>query len=387
MLRYLTAGESHGKLLTTILEGIPVGLDLVEEDINRELARRQKGYGRGKRMEIEKDEVEITSGVRLGKTLGSPITLLIKNRDWENWKKLMSVRPLDKGEVEQFNRPRPGHADLAGALKYNQKDIRNVLERSSARETTSRVAAGAVVKKFLSEFGIQVMSYVVEVGGIKAEVPDLPLGEIFAWAEDSELHCPDKIAEMKMKDKIDEARNRGNTVGGIFEVIVTGVPPGLGSFMQWDLKLDGRIAWAVMSIQAIKGVEIGLGFEVARLSGSQVHDEIFYDHSRSRFFHKTNRAGGIEGGMSNGENIIIRAAMKPIATLYSPLQSINMVSKEPELATVERSDICRVPSASVIAEAAVAIEIGRALLEKFGGDSLDEIKRNYQGYCTQLDNF
>ena len=387
MLRYFTAGESHGKSLTAIIEGIPSGLNLLEEDINHELARRQKGYGRGRRMEIEKDEVEITSGVRLGKTLGSPITLVIRNRDWENWKKLMSVYPLEKGESEQFNRPRPGHADLTGALKYNQTDIRNIIERSSARETTSRVAAGAVVKRFLSEFGIQVMSYVLEVGSIKAEVPDLPLEEIFSWAEDSELRCPDKIAELKMKDKINEAREKGDSLGGVFEIVIRGVPPGIGSFMQWDLKLDGRIAQAVMSIQAIKGVEIGIGFQAARLPGSQVQDEIFYDHGKSRFYHKTNRAGGIEGGMSNGEEIIVRAAMKPIATLYSPLQSVNVSTKEAELATVERSDICRVPSASIIAEAAVAIEIGRALVEKFGGDSLGETRRNYQGYIDQLTHF
>jgi len=387
MLRYFTAGESHGKSLTAIIEGIPSGLNLLEEDINHELARRQKGYGRGRRMEIEKDEVEITSGVRLGKTLGSPITLVIRNRDWENWKKLMSVYPLEKGESEQFNRPRPGHADLTGALKYNQTDIRNIIERSSARETTSRVAAGAVVKRFLSEFGIQVMSYVLEVGSVKAEVPDLPLEEIFSWAEDSELRCPDKIAELKMKDKINEAREKGDSVGGVFEIVIRGIPPGIGSFMQWDLKLDGRIAQAVMSIQAIKGVEIGIGFQAARLPGSQVQDEIFYDHGKSRFYHKTNRAGGIEGGMSNGEEIIVRAAMKPIATLYSPLQSVNVSTKEAELATVERSDICRVPSASIIAEAAVAIEIGRALLEKFGGDSLGETRRNYQGYIDQLTHF
>jgi chorismate synthase len=387
MLRYFTAGESHGKSLTAIIEGIPSGLNLLEEDINHELARRQKGYGRGRRMEIEKDEVEITSGVRLGKTLGSPITLVIRNRDWENWKKLMSVYPLEKGESEQFNRPRPGHADLTGALKYNQTDIRNIIERSSARETTSRVAAGAVVKRFLSEFGIQVMSYVLEVGSVKAEVPDLPLEEIFSWAEDSELRCPDKIAELKMKDKINEAREKGDSVGGVFEIVIRGIPPGIGSFMQWDLKLDGRIAQAVMSIQAIKGVEIGIGFQAARLPGSQVQDEIFYDHGKSRFYHKTNRAGGIEGGMSNGEEIIVRAAMKPIATLYSPLQSVNVSTKEAELATVERSDICRVPSASIIAEAAVAIEIGRALVEKFGGDSLGETRRNYQGYIDQLTHF
>jgi chorismate synthase len=244
-----------------------------------------------------------------------------------------------------------------------------------------------VVKRFLSEFGIQVMSYVLEVGSVKAEVPDLPLEEIFSWAEDSELRCPDKIAELKMKDKINEAREKGDSVGGVFELVMRGVPPGIGSFMQWDLKLDGRIAQAVMSIQAIKGVEIGIGFQAARLPGSQVHDEIFYDHGKSRFYHKTNRAGGIEGGMSNGEEIIVRAAMKPIATLYSPLQSVNISTKEAELATVERSDICRVPSASIIAEAAVAIEIGRALLEKFGGDSLGETRRNYQGYIDQLTHF
>lgn len=387
MIRYLTAGESHGKSLTTIIEGIPSGLSLQEDDINIELARRQKGYGRGRRMELEKDEVEITSGVRLGKTLGSPITLIIKNRDWENWKRLMSVAPLERREIEFFNCPRPGHADLTGALKYNQKDLRNILERSSARETTSRVAAGAVVKKFLAEFGIKVISYVVEIGGIKAQIPNLSIEEIFTWAEDSDLRCPDKIAELKMKDKIDEAREKGDSVGGIFEVIVRGVPPGLGSYMQWDQRLDGRIAQAVMSIQAIKGVEIGIGFQAAQLPGSMVHDEIYYDQTKKRFFHKTNRAGGIEGGMSNGEDVIIRAAMKPIATLYKPLKSVNILTKESELATVERADTCRVPSASVIAEAVVAIEIGKAFLEKFGGDSLEETIRNYQGYLHQLINF
>ena len=330
MLRYLTAGESHGKLLTTIVEGIPAGLELTEEEINRELARRQIGYGRGKRMEIEKDEAEIASGVRLGKTLGSPLTLLVRNRDWDNWSKRMSVGPIEGGEGEQFTCPRPGHADLPGALKYNQKDIRNILERSSARETTSRVAAGAVVKKLLSTFSVRIMSHVVEVAGIKAEIPDLPAEEIFKRAEASELRCPDGDAERKMKERIDEAQGSGDTLGGVFEVIATGIPPGLGSFMQWDLKLDGRLAQAVMSIQAVRGVEIGSGFEASRLSGFQVHDEIFYDRARRRFFRRTNRAGGIEGGISNGEEIIIRAAMKPIATLYKPLHSVNVITKEAE---------------------------------------------------------
>ena len=406
MLKFLTAGESHGKCLTGILEGIPANLSITEGDINKELARRQTGYGRGGRMAIERDEVEITSGVRFGRTLGSPITIMIQNRDWENWKEVMGSGVKGKGAgIEEVTRPRPGHADLAGALKYGHYDIRNILERSSARETAVRVAVGAVCKRFLDEFGIKVMSWVNEIGGVKGQGSrvknEKDIETFFEMAESSDVRCPDKKVSEKMRKAIDKARKNGDSLGGIFEVAVTGVPPGLGSHVQWDRKLDANLAKALMSIQAIKGVEVGMGFEVAGRFGSEVHDEIFYKTQDSRlktqdsnfwpvvprFYRKTNNAGGIEGGMSNGEPILLRAAMKPIPTLYKPLRSVDINTKGFFQASVERSDICAVPAASVIGESVVALEIANAFLEKFGGDSIEEVKRNYQGYLQYLRRF
>lgn len=384
MLRYLTAGESHGPTLTTILEGIPASLPLAAEEINLDLARRQRGYGRGGRMRIEKDEANIVGGVRHGLTMGGPIAILIANRDWENWKLTMDPRPggREADPKEPVTRPRPGHADLAGALKYSQHDIRNVLERASARETAARVAVGAVCKRLLREFDIEVFSHVVAIDGIEAKTDTLSFAEIRERAEASEVRCADPEAGEAMMRKIDEARKRGTTLGGVFEVVALNLPVGLGSYVHWDRKLDGRLAQAVMSIQAIKGVEIGLGFEGARRFGFETHDEIFYEDGR--FMRKTNRAGGLEGGMSNGEPIVIRGAMKPISTQYAPLASVDILTKEPFKASVERSDICSVPAAGVIGEAVVAFEIARAFREKFGGDSLEEVRRNYEGYLKSL---
>ena len=392
MLRYLTAGESHGPQLTAIIEGMPSGVPLLAEEINRELVRRQQGYGRGDRMKIEKDQVEILSGVRWGETLASPITMVVKNRDWENWSQKMSPLPEFRNDQLAVTRPRPGHADLSGALKYNHTDLRNILERSSARETAARVAVGAVAKALLRIFGITVGGVVSEVGGVVASAPDLSFDEIWRIAALSPLFCCDAAAEQKMKQAIDDAKSSGDTLGGVVEVRVIGVPPGLGSYVQWDRKLDARLAMALMSIQAIKGVEIGIGFETARRPGSRVHDEIFRDAARfehgsaSAYYRTENNAGGIEGGMSNGEPIVLRAAMKPIPTLYAPLRSVDMLTHEPFEAAVERSDTCAVPAALVVAEAVVAIEIANAFLEKFGGDSVREISRNYGGYREQIRN-
>ena len=384
MLRYLTAGESHGPMLTAILEGIPADLSLVAEEINLDLGRRQRGYGRGGRMRIEKDEANIVGGVRHGLTMGGPIAILIANRDWENWKRTMDSKPVDReaDPKEPVTRPRPGHADLAGALKYGQRDIRNVLERASARETAARVAVGAVCKRLLREFDIEVFSHVTEIGGIVAKVDGLPFAQSRDRAEGSEVRCADAEAGEAMMRKIDEARRRGTSLGGVFEVVVLNLPVGLGSYVHWDRKLDGRLAQAVMSIQAIKGVEIGLGFEGAKRFGFETHDEIFYEDGR--FVRKTNRAGGLEGGMSNGQPIVVRGAMKPISTQYAPMASVDLLTKEPFKASIERSDICSVPAAGVIGEAVVAFEIARALREKFGGDSLEEMTRNYRGYLTSL---
>jgi chorismate synthase len=394
MFRYLTAGESHGPQLTAIIEGMPAGIKIKENLINSNLARRQGGYGRGGRMQIEKDTVEILSGVRWGETLGSPITLCIKNKDWANWQDKMSPYEEKRDDTIRVTRPRPGHADLPGAMKYNHRDVRNLLERSSARETAIRVAVGSCAKSLLKEFGINIFGFVTEIAGLQATKPtDIEIEELYKLTLESELFTYDSEAESRMKKKIDEAKEAGDTVGGVIEVNVRGVPAGLGSHVQWDRKLDARLAMAVMSIQAIKGVEVGIGFETARRPGSLVHDEIFYDKARiqggdqSGFFRKTNNAGGIEGGISNGEPIIVRAAMKPIPTLYKPLKSVDIDSKEPFEATVERSDICAVPAAAVVAEAVVAIEIANAFLEKFGGDSISEIKRNYLGYLDYLKEF
>jgi chorismate synthase len=384
MLRYLTAGESHGPTLTIILEGMPADLPLAADEINLDLARRQRGYGRGGRMRIEKDEANIVGGVRHGRTMGGPIAILIANRDWENWKSTMDPTEASREADPKppVTRPRPGHADLAGALKYGQHDIRNVLERASARETAARTAVGAICKRLLREFDIEVFSHVTEIGGILAKTEGLSCAEIRDAAEASDVRCADPDAGDAMMRKIDEARKRGTTLGGIFEVVALNIPVGLGSYVHWDRKLDGRLARAVMSIQAIKGVEIGLGFEGARRFGFETHDEIFYEDGR--FVRRTNRAGGLEGGMSNGEPIIVRGAMKPISTQYAPMASVDLRTKEPFKASVERSDICSVPAAGVIGEAVVAFEIARALREKFGGDNLEEMRRNYHGYVASI---
>jgi chorismate synthase len=387
MLRFLTAGESHGKALVVTLDGIPAGLPIKEEEINRQLARRQKGYGRGGRMKIEQDKAEILSGIRGGKTIGSPIALKIDNRDWANWQKIMDVAQDDLGQTKVVHHPRPGHADLAGGIKYDHHDLRNILERASARETAARVAAGAVARRLLEEFGIAIASHVVNLGGVSIAADRPPLKEMARITEESELRCIDKKAEAKMIARIDEAKKNGDSLGGIFEVLAEGLPVGLGSHIQWDRKLDGRIARIVMSIQAIKGVEIGMGFAAADRFGSEVHDEIFFDKKEKRFYRKRNNAGGLEGGITNGEPLVIRAAMKPLSTLYRPLQSVNILTKEPYEATVERTDITAVPAAAVIAENCVAFVLAEAFLEKFGGDSMTEIRRNYDGYLQQIRNF
>ena len=383
VFRYLTAGESHGPQLSAIIEGLPAGIHLSADALNHDLARRQQGYGRGDRMKIEKDTAQLLSGVRWGETIGSPVTVVVKNRDWENWSEKMSPLPEHRDDSAAVTRPRPGHADLSGVLKYHHSDVRNVLERSSARETAVRVAVGGVAKALLAEFGIKVGGFVTEIGGVNAPVPLEATETLWRRAETSETFCCDSSAEADMKRAIDAAKSGGDTVGGIVEVQVIGVPPGLGSYVQWDRKLDARLAMALMSIQAIKGVEIGIGFDAARRTGSRVHDEIYYQDGYRR---TSNNAGGIEGGMSNGEPIVVRAAMKPIPTLYSPLRSVDMRTHEPFEATVERSDTCAVPAALVVAEAVVAIEIANALLEKFGGDSIFEIRRNLEGYLEQIRN-
>ncbi|WP_457634972.1 chorismate synthase [Persephonella sp.] len=381
-LRFLNAGESHGPALTAIIEGIPSNLRISSEYINRELARRQTGYGRGGRMKIEKDQVEILSGVRFGLTLGSPITLMVKNKDWENWTDIMAVegQPTEKREVLN---PRPGHADLSGGIKYGFYDLRNVLERASARETTTRVAVGAVCKQLLEDVGIKIGSYVISIGelSVKDQIQDLSLEERFERAEKSELRTPLPEEDEKFKKLIDLAREEGESLGGVFEVFATGVPVGLGSYVQWDRRIDGKIAQAIMSIQAIKGVEIGEGFRLSEKFGSQAHDEIFYEEGRG-FYHKTNRAGGIEGGMTNGEPVVVRAAMKPIPTLMrkKSLRSVNIKTKEPFLAAKERSDVTAVPAAAVVGEAMLAIVLTDALLEKFGSDNWIEIKKRIKEF-------
>lgn len=379
-LRFMTAGESHGPCLTAILEGLPAGLKLDLDAINKDLARRQQGYGRGGRMKIEKDKVNVLSGVRFNETIGGPITLQVANRDFQNWGERMAAFGEPAGE--KVTAARPGHADFTGIRKYDREDVRDILERSSARETTMRVAVGAVCKEFLKALGITVVSQVVNIGGVAidpAKVDRAKLGEDVG----SELNCYDAEAEAKMKAKIKEARKAGDTLGGIFEITVRGLPAGLGSHIQWDRRLDGKLAGALMSIQAIKGVEIGAGFDCAILPGSQIHDEMFLD-AAGKVYRKTNRAGGLEGGMTNGEELVVKAAMKPIPTLMQPLHSIDIESHEEVLACKERSDTCAVSAASVVGEAMTAFVMAQAICDKFGSDAMVDLKAALAAYKARI---
>jgi len=391
-ISFRTAGESHGRGLVALMEGVPAGLSLqMERDIDPELRRRQGGYGRGRRMKIESDRVEIISGIRLGETLGSPIAFAIWNRDWENWTTAMSPLPPEAGENPKALRPhylpRPGHADLVGVLKYDRRDTRDALERASARETAARVACGAVAKKLLADFGIRVGSHVLSIGDIEAELPDELPDDLNGAVDDDPVRCLDAEASARITDAIDRAKEAGDTRGGIFEVVVTGVPVGLGSYVAWDEKLDGRLAQAVMCIQAIKGVEIGLGFEGARRPGTRVHDPIVHDDGLPRaggLGRGSNRAGGLEGGVTTGEALLVRGAMKPISTLRNRLPSVDLRDGSVGDAAAERSDVCAVPAAAVVGEAMVALVVADAFLHKFGGDSLSELRRNFDGYVEYL---
>lgn len=388
-MRYLTAGESHGPQLTTIIEGLPAGLPITAEEINHELARRQTGYGRGGRMLIEKDQVKILSGVRHGKTLGSPLTLVVENRDWKNWTNVMSAEDVDEKykKRRQVLHPRPGHADLVGGMKYHHRDLRNVLERSSARETTMRVAIGAVAKKFLAELGVEIAGHVTTLGGIQAQIPEkLTVAEVKERAETSEIRVVDPNVEEAMKELIDATKAKGDTIGGVVEVLAAGVPAGLGSYVQWDSKLDGKLAQGIMSINAFKGVEIGLGFEAGNRPGSEVMDEIQWSEETG-YTRTTNRLGGFEGGMTNGEIIRVRGVMKPIPTLYKPLKSVDINTKETIKASVERSDSTAVPAASVVAENVTATILAEAFMEKFGHDSFDGLKAAVAEYRAYLKTF
>lgn len=395
-LRFLTAGESHGPQLNAIIEGLPAGLQLLPNDINLHLARRQKGYGRGGRMQIEKDKVTITSGVRHGKTIASPVTLTVTNRDWQNWLEVMSVSPVDKeaAEVKQkldekkIEFVRPGHADLSGALKYDHDDIRNVLERSSARETAARVAVGAVALKLLQTFDIDVFSHVQAIGTTKGDMNAVPedMNEAKMLANESPVSCIDKSLEQEMIKEIDSAQEKGDTLGGIIQVIATGLPVGLGSYVHWDKRLDAMIAHAIMSIPAVKSVGIGIGETVGMIPGSLVHDEILPKDNSNEFQRATNRAGGIEGGMTNGQAVVVRVAMKPIPTLKQPLRSVNLETGEEHVAHYERSDVCAVPACGVVCEAMLSYVLANAFLDKFGGDSIKEISRNYSAYKQQYQN-
>ncbi|MDE3004345.1 MAG: chorismate synthase [Gemmatimonadota bacterium] len=390
-LHFHTAGESHGKALTALLEGIPAGLELdVTRHVDPELARRQGGYGRGRRMQIEHDRAELLSGVRLGETLGSPISMLIWNRDWENWTIAMAHEAPGEGVNPKALRPhylpRPGHADLVGALKYDRRDVRDILERASARETAARVACGAVAKRFLVEVGVSIGSHVRSIGPIAAEETAIP-NDLNDVVDGDPVRCLDPDASARMCEEIDAAKERGDTLGGVFEVVARGLPVGLGSYVSWDRKLDGRLASAIMSIQAVKGVELGIGFEGAIRPGSQVHDPIVPAQDRPRsggIARATNRAGGLEGGVTTGEPLLVRGAMKPISTLRKRLPSVDMRDGSEGDAAVERSDVCAVPAAGVVGEAMVALVLADALLEKFGGDSMGETRRNLDGYVTYL---
>jgi chorismate synthase len=390
MLRFVTAGESHGQALLAWISGLPAGMTVDQEFIQRELHRRQLGYGRGARQRIEKDQAEIFAGVRHGKTIGAPIALRIENRDWKNWEKALPVEDTEGAEDLQrhLTAPRPGHADLAGALKFNLHDARYVLERASARETAARVAAGAFAKLLLRDFGAVVLSHTIAVGHVRLE-REPSWQEIAAACEnlDSPLRCVDAATESHMKAEVDRVLKEGDSVGGVFEVVARGIPPGLGSHAQWDEKLDAKLARSVMSIQAVKAVEVGTGVENARSYGSEVQDEMRYDAGSRRFVRSSNRAGGLEGGISNGGDIVVRGYLKPISTLRRPLQTADLKTKEPVKAAYERSDVCVVPAAGVIGEAMVALELAGAFMDKFGGDSMEETHRNFAGYQKQLDDF
>jgi chorismate synthase len=385
-IRFLTAGESHGRAIVCIVEGIPANLEISSDYINKELERRQRGYGRGGRMLIEKDQVQILSGVRFGKTLGSPIAMLISNRDWENWSEKMAVEGERPSNVPPFTRPRPGHADLVGGIKYNQRDLRNILERASARETTARTAVGAVCKRFLEELGIKIGSYVVSIGACAPTIEEQDLIRKHQLAEQSLVRFPDPSKDEEFIKVIDKAREMGESLGGVFEVFAVGVPPGLGSHIQWDKRIDGRIAQAILSIHAIKGVEFGMGFEAGRRFGSEVHDEIGWSEEKG-YFRYSNNLGGTEGGITNGMPLLVRAVMKPIPTLTKPLRSVDIETKKEVKAGKERSDVVAVPAASVVAEAMLAIVIADALLEKLGGDFMEEIKRRYEAYLRHVESY
>lgn len=386
MLRFLTAGESHGPQLTVILEGMPSGVRIDKESINSWLADRQKGYGRGGRMNIERDQISILSGIRGGYTLGSPITMVIENKDWSNWRELMTPEETAVLTKRTVTRPRPGHVDLAGAIKYRHRDMRNVLERASARETAARVAVGALVWQFLNLFNIEVQSHVIALGPVKSPSQEMDWETVEEQVQQSSVFCADQETSAAMIKAIDKAREAGETLGGIFEIRVRGLPPGLGSYVHWDRKLDGLLAQALMSIQGIKGVEIGLGFQAGQLSGSQVHDPIYYDAGEG-FYRTTNGAGGLEGGVTNGEILVLRAAMKPIPTLMKPLASVDVTTKEPVEAVKERSDVCAVPAASVVGKAVIAPVLANALLEKFGHDNIYDIKKAWQDYWDYVRDF
>lgn len=387
-----TAGESHGQALVALVEGAPAGLPLLAEHVDIELARRQQGYGRGRRMAIEQDRVEFIAGIRAGETLGSPIAMMVRNRDWKNWEAIMdpAPRPEDntpEGRKRQVTRVRPGHADLTGLLKYDREDARDILERASARETTARVAAGAVAKRLLAEFGVRIGSHLVHLGGVDAPTPDALPDDLNAAADASTLRCLDSQAEQAMIARIDAAKAEGNTLGGICEVIVRGLPVGLGAHVSWDRKLDGRLAAAICSIPAVKGVETGIGFAAARLTGAEVHDAIEPAPGNPRTGHVrrlSNRAGGLEGGMTTGEPLVLRVAMKPIATLMRPLGTVDARTGEKADAAAERSDVTAVPAMGVIAEAMTALVLADAFLEKFGGDSLGEVRRNHDAYLARV---
>ena len=390
MLRYFTAGESHGEALVAFLSGLPAGLKVNQTFIDRELWRRQQGYGRGGRMKIERDAAHILSGVRQGMTIGSPISIQLENRDWKNWQEFLPVGEGDPARHKRVASPRPGHADLAGALKYNFPEARYVLERASARESAARVAIGALAKIFLRELGIDVLSHVVAVGSVAMQ-QEVPWEQIQALSNQEEilLNCADPDIQGRMKDEVDKILRTGDSLGGVFEVVAHGVPPGLGTYAQWDERLDGLLAAAVMSLQAVKAVEIGSGISAAASAGSSVHDEIGYGNAEnfSGFTRTRNNAGGIEGGVSNGEEIRMRGYLKPISTLRRPLQSVDFSTRQPVSAAYERSDVCVVPAAGVAAEAMVALTVARCALDKFGGDSMRETLHNFQGYCLQLKNY